>query len=684
LVGDPLRLGQILINLANNAVKFTKAGEIVVSTELLKQNKDKVTLKFSVSDTGIGLTRDQMAKLFQSFAQADTSTTRRYGGTGLGLAISKKLVTMMSGEIWVESDSGQGSTFSFTATFGLGNEKAKKRFAPTPDLQNMKVLVMDDNVTSREILQGILESFSFDVTLTASGEEGITELENAAEDNPFELVIMDWKMPGMDGIQASTKIKSHPNLSKIPAIVLVTAYGREEVMQKAEKVGLDGFLIKPVNSSVLFDTIMQAFGKELPKTSRITERQAEAAALGKIRGARILLVEDNEINQQVAQEILESAGFTVFLANNGKEAVEAVQGDNYDAVLMDVQMPVMDGYEATRRIRKWEGGIRNAEGGMRNSEKELKAEGRGQNTNSAFRIPHSEFKSIPIIAMTAHAMAGDEDVSLEAGMNDHVTKPIDPDQLFAALNKWILSAQDRGHPRQPESEISKEDVQDTMAEPGGPVPTALTEDSFPQALPGFDLAAGLQRLQGNYRLYKKLLLDFISNYDMVAGDIRKALDADDVDHAHSLIHNLKGVAGNLAATELHATTIEMEKLIKQCRNRQLPAWDELDSKFNELEKEISRTLKSVRTLGPAEVQTTAEPSENVINSLSPDVAQDAAIRIREAADMGDVTQLKFVAEELTSQTESFLPIGKRIIQLAEEFDFDAIKQLADKLEKQAK
>ncbi|MCP4622125.1 MAG: response regulator [bacterium] len=653
LVGDPLRLGQILINLANNAVKFTQAGEIVVSTELLKRNKDKVTLKFSVSDTGIGLTKDQMAKLFQSFTQADTSTTRKYGGTGLGLAISKKLVTMMRGEIWVESDSGRGATFSFTATFGLGKEKAKKHFAPTPDLHNMKVLVVDDNVTSREILQNILESFSFEVTLAASGEEGISELENADRDKPFELVIMDWKMPEMDGIQASVNIKSHPNLSKIPAIVMVTAYGREEVMQKAEKVGLEGFLIKPVNASVLFDTIMQAFGKELPETSRLAERQKETAALGNIKGACVLLVEDNEINQQVAQEILESAGLTVSLANNGKEALEAVQTDHYDAVLMDVQMPVMDGYEATRKIREWE-----------------------------FRIPTSAFKSVPIIAMTAHAMAGDEARSFDAGMNDHVTKPIDPDQLFAALNKWIASTPDRRQPRQPGTEFSRENVQDTLAVPTGPVPTAFTEDAFPQALPGFDLAAGLQRLQGNRRLYKKLLLDFTSTYDRVADDIRKALDADDMDHAHSLVHNLKGLAGNLAATELLAAAIEMEKLVKQGINKQLPARDELDSEFNQLEQELNRALESVRTLGPAEVQPTVESPEDVINSLSPDVAQDAVNRIREAAEMGDVTQLKFMAEELTSQTQSFAPIGNKIKQLAEEFDFDAIAQLADKLDKQ--
>ncbi|MBW2467954.1 MAG: PAS domain S-box protein, partial [Deltaproteobacteria bacterium] len=286
LVGDPLRLGQILINLANNAVKFTDTGEIVVSTDLVKKNKDRVTLKFSVSDTGIGLTEEQAAKLFQSFSQADTSTTRKYGGTGLGLAISKKLANMMNGEIWAESAPGQGSTFSFTAVFGLGREDVKKRFSPAPDLRGLKVLVVDDNATSRDILRDMLESLSFEVTLAATGQEGITEIEKADKNKPFEMVIMDWKMPGMDGIEAARRIKDNPNISHIPHIVMVTAYGREEVMQKAEKIGLDGFLLKPVSPSVLFDTIIQAQGEEVPDTSPIAQAREEVEALASIRGAR--------------------------------------------------------------------------------------------------------------------------------------------------------------------------------------------------------------------------------------------------------------------------------------------------------------------------------------------------------------------------------------------------------------
>ncbi|MBT8363427.1 MAG: PAS domain S-box protein, partial [Deltaproteobacteria bacterium] len=309
LVGDPLRLGQVLINLANNAVKFTDSGEIVVSTELLKQDEAGLALKFSVRDTGIGLTEEQIGKLFQSFSQADTSTTRKFGGTGLGLTISKRLVEMMGGDIGVESESGQGTTFSFTANLGLGKETVKKRLVPSSDLRGMKVLVVDDSATSRNILQDILESFTFDVTLAASAEEGLEEIQRADTDQPYEMVLMDWKMPGLDGLEASEQIKNQQNLSKIPAIILVTAYGREELMQRAEQIGLEGFLIKPIGPSVLFDTIMHAFGEAVPETSRLAQKpEHDAEAFERIRGANVLLVEDNEINQQVAMEILQGAG----------------------------------------------------------------------------------------------------------------------------------------------------------------------------------------------------------------------------------------------------------------------------------------------------------------------------------------------------------------------------------------
>jgi PAS domain S-box-containing protein len=649
LVGDPLRLGQVLINLSNNAVKFTDAGEIVVSTELVKKDKAQVALKFSVRDTGIGMTADQAAKLFQPFVQADSSTTRKYGGTGLGLTISKRLAEMMGGEIWVESNPDQGSTFSFTANFGLGKEKAKKRFKPSRDLRGMKVLVVDDNSTSRGIFQEMLESFSFEVTLAASGREGLTELEKASESQPFELVIMDWKMPGMDGIESSKRIKNHTGLSKIPAIVMVTAYGREEVMQQADEVGLEGFLLKPVSPSMLFDATMQAFGEDVPEISRIAQRkEQEAEALKNIQGARLLLVEDNEINQQVAKEILEGAGLNVTLANDGQEGVNAVKENEYDAVLMDIQMPVMDGYTATKAIRKWEGGLRRAQ---------------------PSRMRNKGEAQIPIIAMTAHAMAGDEDKSLEAGMNGHVAKPIDPDQLFSTLQKWIKPSEKRAQIQQPE--VPLESLESDQAEPD--------EEQLPESLPGFDLSAGLERLRGNKRLYRKLLIDFGTNYTEVAGDIREALDAKDFEHTHSLIHNLKGLAGNLAATDLQAASVNLEKLVKGV-GKKTPPVKKLNLKLSDLENALNQSLESVQSLGAPAEENVYKLSDEQIAAIPAEFAHDIAKRIRDAAGMGDVTTLNAIAAEIKTHSDSCVPLSKQIVQLAEDFDLDGIQKLADALD----
>ena len=655
LVGDPLRLGQILINLSNNAVKFTDTGQIVVSTELVKKDGAQVTLKFSVQDTGIGMTEKQADKLFQPFAQADSSTTRKYGGTGLGLTISKRLAEMMGGEIWVQSEQGRGSTFSFTANFGLGKEKAKKHYKPTSELRGMKVLVVDDNATSRDILQAMLESFTFEVTVAASGAEGITELANASPDQPFELVVMDWKMPGMDGIEASKRIKHHKDLDKIPPIILVTAYGREEIMQQARDLALEGFLLKPVSASMLFDTVMQAFGEAVPEISRIAQRhEQEAEVLKHIQGAHVLLVEDNEINQQVAREILEGAGLTVTQVNNGLEAVNAVTEKNYDAVLMDVQMPVMDGYTATRKIREWEIGIRNAEGGMGKRSEDRK-EGSALSPQSS---------ALPIIAMTAHAMAGDADKSLAAGMSDHVTKPIDPDQLFATLQKWIKPVAAR-------TAVQKSPVRDALAQPDE---TVTVEENLPESLPGFDLAAGLARLMGNKRLYRKLLLDFGANYGAVAGEIREALAAGDFDQAHSLVHNLKGLAGNLEATDLQAAAVAMETLVKG-QAAETASDKELKRKLTDLESTLEQALEAVQIMGPIAAKKTIESTAEEMSSVPCELAQKMVDRINAAAEMGDLMQIKAIAEELMSESDAVVPFCNRIVRLAEDFDFDGIQNL---------
>ncbi|MFC1606459.1 response regulator [Candidatus Latescibacterota bacterium] len=512
LVGDPLRLGQVLINLTNNSVKFTQDGEIIVITDLVDETDDNVILKFQVRDTGIGMTKEQQSKLFQAFSQADTSTTRKFGGTGLGLTISKRLVTMMDGDIDVESEAGAGSTFAFTVKLGKSEAVVERKLVPVPDLRNLRVLVVDDNASSREILGSILTSFSYDVTLAASGQEGLTELERADEGDPFDLVIMDWKMPKMDGIEASRRIKENPNLSKVPTIVMVTAYGREEIMVQAENIGLDGFLIKPVTPSIMFDTIMQVFHHEEAAISRSSLKSDDSKSkLENIRGAQVLLVEDNEINQQVAKEIIEDAGLIVTITNNGSEGVDAVRSTEFDVVLMDIQMPVMDGYTAAREIKK-----------------------------------DKRFDKLPIIAMTANAMAGDREKSLEAGMVDHVNKPIDTNQLFSALERWI----EPGERVFTESDTASENVQ----------------TSGPEDIPdidGVDIDVGLKRVAGNKKLYRNILEKFHGNYADTTGEIKAAYEAGDIELAQRLAHTVKGVSGNIAALDLQEKATELDADLKE-------------------------------------------------------------------------------------------------------------------------
>jgi two-component system sensor histidine kinase/response regulator len=514
LVGDPLRLGQILLNLAGNAVKFTEAGEIVIRTGPVRITDDEVEIQMSVQDTGIGMTPEQCDKLFKSFSQADTSTTRKYGGTGLGLTISKKLVEMMNGSIRVESEPGKGSAFIFNAVLGRAEDmETIEETAALSDLEKLKVLVVDDVASAREMLQVTLESFSFRVTCVASGKAALEAIEAAPPDDPYKLVLMDWRMPQMDGLEASRRIKDMPELADMPTIIMVTAYGREDVMQQAEDIGLEGFLIKPVTPSTLLDTIMGVVGKKggFRRAGR-SEDDWKIQTLDSIRGGHVLLAEDNKINQQVAEELLTQAGLKVTIANNGREAVEMLTEKNeYEAVLMDMQMPEMDGYEATRTIRK-----------------------------------KPEFADLPIIAMTANVMAGDREKCLEAGMNDHVAKPIEPDKLFRTLVQWIPA-------------------RDPAALPAGlkAAGNKAAEDSLPDSLTGIEIEEGVRRVGGNRKLYRKLLIDFFQDHREDIQAIRQALGHDDFETAQRIAHTLKGVSGSIGAGDLQGAAERLETALKE-------------------------------------------------------------------------------------------------------------------------
>ncbi|WP_415714010.1 transporter substrate-binding domain-containing protein [Maridesulfovibrio sp.] len=521
LVGDPLRLGQVLINLANNATKFTDEGDIVISVEKQAETDEHVTLFFSVTDSGIGMTEEQIGRLFKSFSQADGSTTRKYGGTGLGLAICKRIVEMMGGNIRVESRPGQGATFSFTVVLGKG-EVVSAGYIPAADLRGLRALVVDDNPTAQTILSEALESMSFKVDTASSGQEGVDILKRASEEGePYELVLLDWKMPGLDGIETARLIEKKCG-HKLPKILMVTAYGREEIMQQAEEAGLEAFLIKPVNQSVLFDTIMGVFGHDVErKTKRALLFSKEPEGLNEIRGAKVLLAEDNEINQQIAVELLEKAGMVVDVVDNGREAVQSVLGNNYDLVFMDIQMPELDGLSATTEIRE-----------MGISADEL-----------------------AIVAMTAHAMTGDRDKSLEAGMNDHITKPIDPDLLIATLVKWITP----GERQFPDGYVSSTELKERE----------LVESSLPlEGVPGISVKSGLVKVSGNRELYKKLLTQFRAKYLGAVEDIREQLRSGDVETATRTAHTVKGVAANLGADDLSLSAGEVERAFRAGRTEQ--------------------------------------------------------------------------------------------------------------------
>ncbi|MGR9107115.1 MAG: response regulator [Gammaproteobacteria bacterium] len=403
LRGDPLRLGQVLINLVGNALKFTEHGEIRVAVAKVAQGDSELTLRFAVSDTGIGIPEDKKSRLFTPFTQADNSMIRRYGGTGLGLSISKRLVEMMGGEIAFETTIGQGSCFYFTARFGYAKHRgAVPRVLPS-GLQGAKALVVDNNPTSREILGRDLESFGFRVDEAASGQEALDEIRAARHSQPYQLVLMDWKMPGMSGLEASRQIKTEAPQGQAPVIIMVSAYGREELFRRAEEIGLNAFLVKPVSQATLFETVLQSFGLA-ENAAAESDSAAAVASICKshLQGLRLLLVEDNEINQQITRELLEHEEIRVTVRSNGREAIDAVKQGDYDAVLMDIQMPVMDGYEACRAIRGLSG-----------------------------------YADLPIIAMTANAMADDREKSIAAGMNEHLTKPIDAKELLVTLCRCI-------------------------------------------------------------------------------------------------------------------------------------------------------------------------------------------------------------------------------------------------------
>ncbi len=559
--GDPLRLEQILLNLASNAVKFTEHGEVIIRVMLKQQTSDRIELNFSVRDTGIGITQDQLANLFQSFTQADRSTTRKYGGTGLGLAICKRMVNLMGGDISVESELGRGSNFHFTVAFSPALTTPQTHIVIPPDLRNLKVLVVDDNATAREIFLTTLLSFSLQASSVASGEEAIEAVLQRAKDAPYDLVLMDWCLRrGIDGIEATRRIRSLKAIVKQPRVILVTAYGPADIEIEAEKAGIDEFLAKPVSRSLLFNSIARVFGRE--ESDSELDSQFSSFDKYQFQGVNLLLVEDNEINQQIAKELLEATGAKVTVANNGVEAVAAVRRQTYDAVLMDIQMPQMDGLEATKRIRAM-----------------------AKPENPA----RQRFQDLPIIAMTAHAMIGDRDISLQAGMNDHVTKPIDPDRLFQTLRRYL----------QPKTTPAKKPPK-LETPPANELPP----------LEGINTTAGLNRLRGNAKTYRELLLRFRRSQADAWLEIETAFEARDYETARQKTHSIKGVAGNIGADQLFEAAVPLEKAFATSQTANIPAL------MAEFATQFRKVMASLSQLEPPQENTSPPPVSKEIDAAA--------------------------------------------------------------------
>jgi two-component system sensor histidine kinase/response regulator len=530
LVGDPLRVSQVFNNLLSNAVKFTEKGEVEVIVRLLGIQQETLTLECAVADTGIGMSPEQNAKLFQEFSQADAATTRKYGGTGLGLTISKQLVELMGGDIRVESEPGKGSKFVFSLPLDHMPDRRGEKRPPTLPLKlvNLKILLVDGNSKILNNLIEQLQSLSFHIENCAGYLKASAAFDAAVkEPHLYDLMVVDYRSLKDDGLLLTDKYREMPELAKVPLVVMSTFKDHLEAEELVDKCEMGSVLLKPVTPAGLYNAIVEVFGHDELKTRKRCELDSQPRIyLESVHGASILLAENNKINQKVALELLRKAKVHVSIANNGLEALEKVRQQDFDLVLMDIQMPEMDGITATRKIREL----------------------------------HSRKKDVPIVAMTADAMVGDRERSLDAGMNDHITKPIMPEELYSCLVRWINLQKEIPQPAaagEPEREPDKDQPAD-----------------FPKSIAGIDIANGLRRVAGNKQLYLNLLRDFRQENVEFRNQVKKALSDDDTETAHRLVRTLQGVSGSIGAVELQEIALKLQTGIKERSEYHEGLWED--------------------------------------------------------------------------------------------------------------
>ena len=629
LIGDALRFRQVLTNLVGNAFKFTHEGEIVLRLEPVRppdETPGQVELRLTVHDTGIGIPKEQQGRLFQAFTQADTSTSRQYGGTGLGLAISRRLARLMGGDLTFESAPGVGTTFFFTARFATeAQQDVPVRVAP-PALTQVPALVVDDSASTRELLDTILRGWSIRPVAVASGEEGLALLEQhnrKGSPDPFGLVILDWMLPGMNGLDAAARIRAREETRTLP-IIVISAYAGKEEEARCEELGVNVFLRKPLTASSFFDAIVESQGVR----THVAHRGLDAPLEREFDGVHALLAEDNDVNQLVATELLGRLGITLDIARNGREAVDMAQAapTKYAAILMDMQMPELDGIGATR---------------------ELRADAR--------------FATIPIIAMTANAMKADLDACIAAGMNDHVTKPIDRKALLAALQRWLPG-------RQAASRASG--TRAGQAEPTTASVEAATTDGDRPALEGIDVSGTLRRLAITRASLEQMLLRFADGLGPMLDALRASAGASDSAAAARHAHAIAGSAGNLGADALRAAAKELEHAGREGRK-------DLSALLALVEDRAAVVSRTIATLRPASSRV-ADTADRPFDSAGAGAALE---RLAAALDDFDLSSASGAIADLGA---SGLPAWAaadlgRLRQSVDGYEYDEARRIASRL-----